>query len=80
MTNFAESTIEEAAVEWLKMSALPRKKAHGALIRMISGWTMLGLGRNRGVHLIRKIMVQDDALLPKLMRGEVRVKDVEKEL
>ena len=43
------------------------------VIRMIFGWTMMGLGRNHSVHVIREIIVPDDALLPKLMRGEVRV-------
>jgi len=46
------------------------------MIRMISGWTMIGLVRNHSVHFIRKIIVPDCPLLPKLMRGEVRVKEV----
>lgn len=48
------------------------------MIRMILGWTMLELGCNHNVHLIRKIKVQDDTLLPQVVRGEVRVKGVEK--
>ena len=43
------------------------------MIRMIIGWTMIGLGRNHSVHLIRKIIVPDGALLPKMVRLEVRV-------
>ena len=62
------------------------------MIRMIFGWTMIGLGSNHSFHFIREIMVPDDEeshtpvrlrdrlSLPKLMRGEVRVKDVEKDL
>ncbi len=51
------------------------------MIRMISGRTMIGLGGNHSVHLIREIMVPDDGslrdtLLPKLMRGEVRVSEL----
>ncbi len=46
------------------------------MIRMICGWTMREWGCNHSVHLIRKIIVQDDLSLPKLMRGEVRVKEV----
>ena len=37
---------------------------------------MIELGSNHSVHVIREIIVPDDTLLPKLMRGEVRVKDV----
>lgn len=53
------------------------------MIRMIFGWTVMGgrrglSARNHSIHLIREIMVPDDALLPKLMRGEVRAKDIEK--
>ena len=47
------------------------------MIGMISGWTMMELGRNHSIHLIREIIVPDGGLLPKLLRGEVRVKDVE---
>ena len=52
------------------------------MIRMIFGWTMIGGGmalsaRNHSVHLIREIIVPDKVLLPKLMRGEVRMKDLE---
>ena len=48
------------------------------MIRMIGRWTMMGgrralPARNHSVHLIREIIVQDDVLMPKLMRGEVRV-------
>lgn len=59
------------------------------MIRMIFGWTMTGGGRglrarNHSAHLIREIIVPDgeesrtlaslrDSLLPKLMRGEVRM-------
>jgi hypothetical protein len=47
------------------------------VIRMILGWTMIGLGRNHSVHFIREIIVPDGVMsLPKLMRGEIRVKDV----
>lgn len=44
------------------------------MIRMIFGWTMIELDCNHSVHLIREIIAPDDPLLPKLMRGEVRVK------
>ena len=49
------------------------------MIRMIFGWTMRGgvralSARNHSVHLISQIIVPDSTLLPKLMRGEVRVK------
>ncbi len=50
------------------------------MIRMIIGWTMIGgvmalRARNHSHHSIREIIVPDGALsLPKLMRGEVRVK------
>ena len=38
---------------------------------------MIGLGRNHSVHFITEIIVPDGGLsLPKLMRGEVRVKEV----
>jgi hypothetical protein len=52
------------------------------VIGMIFGWTMMSGMRNwsacnHSVHLITEIIVPDDTLLPKLMRGEVRVKDVE---
>lgn len=55
------------------------------MIRMISGWTMRGGGRglfarNQSVHSITEIIVPDGARLPKLMRGELKVKEVEKEL
>ena len=56
------------------------------MIRMIFGWTMMGGGRglsarNHSVHLIREIKVPDGVLsLPKLVRCEVRVKDIEKQL
>jgi len=46
------------------------------MIRMIIGWTVIGLGRNHSVHLIREIIVPDCGLLLNVMRGEVRVKDV----
>jgi hypothetical protein len=46
------------------------------MIGMILGLTMIDLDRNHSFHLIRKIIVQDDMLLSKLMRGEMRVKDV----
>jgi hypothetical protein len=46
------------------------------MIGMILGWTMIGLGCNHSRHLIREIIVQDYTLLPKLMRGDVRVRDV----
>ena len=51
------------------------------MIRMIFGWTMTGgvralSARNHSVHLIREIMVPDHVLsLPKLLTGEVRVKE-----
>ena len=44
------------------------------MIRMIFGWTMVELGRNHSVHLIREMIIPDDTLLPKLMKGEVTVK------
>jgi hypothetical protein len=54
------------------------------MIGMIMGWTMIEADGNHSVHSIRKIIVQDhvltisqDLLLPKLMMGEVRVKDAE---
>ena len=53
------------------------------MIRMIFGWTMRGGGRalsarNHSVHLIREIIVPDGAWsLLRLVRGEVRVKDVQ---
>jgi len=51
------------------------------MIRMIIGWTMMGgvmveSARVHSIHQIREIIVPDDTLLPKLMRGEVRVKDM----
>ena len=46
------------------------------MIRMIFGWTMNYASDNHSLYLIREVIVQDDTLLPKLMRGEVRVKDV----
>jgi hypothetical protein len=62
------------------------------VIRMILGWTMIGLGHNHSVHFVREIIVPDgeesrmlaslrETLLPKLMRGEVRIamRDIEKE-
>jgi hypothetical protein len=30
------------------------------MIRMILGWTMIGLGHNHSFHLIRQIIVPDD--------------------
>lgn len=55
------------------------------MIRMIFGWTMMGGDRGESArvhsfHSIREIIVPDggslrDSLLPKLMRGEVRVKE-----
>ena len=48
------------------------------MIRMIFGWTMRELGCNHSVHLIREIIVPDGAWsLLRLVRGEVRVKDVQ---
>ncbi len=49
------------------------------MIRMIIRWTMMGGARalhvrNHSHHSIREIIVPDCVLLPKLMRGEVRVK------
>ena len=45
------------------------------MIRMILGWTMIELGSNHSVHLIREIIVPDCGLsLPKLMKSAVRVK------
>ena len=43
------------------------------MIRMILGWTMIGYARNHSSHSITKIIVQDSALLLKLMQGEARV-------
>jgi hypothetical protein len=57
------------------------------MIGMIMGWTMIEADGNHGVHLNKRIIVPDyvvtslrDSLLPKLMRGEIRVKDVEEVL
>ena len=35
-----------------------------------------GAGRNHSIHAIREIIVPDDALLPRLMSGEVRVSEL----
>ena len=73
MAPFTESIIEQAAIDWLKDVR--------TMIRMIFGWAMMGGGRawragNHSIHLIREIIVRDDTLLPKLMRGEVRVSEL----
>jgi hypothetical protein len=49
------------------------------MIRMIIGWAMSGSmralsARNHSVDSIREIIVPDYIFLPKLMRGEVRVR------
>ena len=44
------------------------------MIRMILGWTMIGLGCNYSSHLIREIIVPDDMLLPRMIKDDVRVK------
>jgi len=60
MTNFTESTIEQAAIDWLQELsynyAFGPEIAFDGVIRVVRLW---------------------DSLLPKLMKGEVRVKDVE---
>lgn len=61
------------------------------MIRMIIGWTMIGRVmsesvRVHSIHQIKEIIVRDDGSLrdgmsmPRVMRGEVRVKEVEKTL
>lgn len=45
------------------------------MIRMIIRWTMIGSGCNHSINLIREIIVPDGVLLPKLMRGEVRMRE-----
>ena len=62
------------------------------MIYGIMGWTMIGLGCNHSVHLIRKTMVPDNeesrtlAILrdrlsmPRLIRGNVRVKEENQEV
>ena len=60
MTKFAESTIEEAAVDWLK--DLGYEYAFGPEITF--GGSSCTLASLR------------DTLLPKLMRGEVRVSEL----
>ena len=57
-----ESTIEQAAIDWLK--DLGYDYAFGPEIAFDSD--------------VRTLASLRDSLLPKLMRGEVRVKDVEK--
>jgi hypothetical protein len=50
------------------------------VIRMILGWTMRELGCHHSAHVIREIIVPDSVLLPTLMRGEVRVKEIGEDL
>ena len=64
MSIFAESTIEEASIEWLK--DLGYIYAFGPEITFDSS--------------VSKLASLRVTLLPKLMSGEVRVKDVEREL
>jgi hypothetical protein len=65
MTNsFTESTIEQAAIDWLQ--ELGYDYAFGPEIAFDSG--------------VRVVRLRDGMSLPRMMRGEVRVKDVEKEL
>lgn len=50
------------------------------MIRMIFGWAMTGGGRglfarNHSDHSIREIIVPDGAFLPRLMRGDVKLKE-----
>jgi hypothetical protein len=53
------------------------------MIGMIMGWTMIEADGNHSVHSIKQIIVPDnalaslrDSLLPKLMRGDVRVSEL----
>jgi hypothetical protein len=53
------------------------------MIGMIMGWTMIEAESNHSVHSIKKITVPDHVLaslrysmLPKLMRGDVRVSEL----
>lgn len=64
LNKFTESTIEQAAIDWLK--DLGYSYAFGPEIAF-----------DGIVHALASLR---DTLLPKLMRGEVRVKDVEREL
>jgi hypothetical protein len=61
MSLFTESTIEQAAIDWLKDL----------------GYTIIYGGDIAPENTLGSLR---DSLLPKLMRGEVRVKEVEKEL
>jgi hypothetical protein len=77
MSSFTESTIEQVAIDWLNDVC--------TMTKMLVGWTMIELGCNHRVHLMRKIIVPDDEeyltlarlrdtlSLPRVMRGEVRV-------
>jgi hypothetical protein len=64
MINFTESAIEQAAVEWFKELDYSYE-----------------FGPEIACHDLECITASlCDTLLPKLMRGEVRVKDMEKQL
>lgn len=65
MSNFTESTIEQAAIDWLK--ELGYDYVFGPGIAFFNGAS-------------RVLACLEYSLLPKLMRGEVRVKDVEENL
>jgi hypothetical protein len=72
---FAEPTIEQAAIEWFKetlkvFTVNPRHVGHESLACRGACQPMKPLGSEKLASL-------RDSLLPKLMRGEVRVRDVE---
>jgi hypothetical protein len=79
MTHFTESTIEQAAIEWQetrKASRVnPRHTWPGSLGRRVTSLSRKPFGSKTEVRALASVR---DSLLPKLMRGEVRVKDVEK--
>jgi type I restriction enzyme R subunit len=71
MTTFTESDVEHAALAWL--SELGWQVKHGS---EIASDGLFAERRDFGQVVLEQRL--RDALLPKLIRGEIRVKDVER--
>jgi type I restriction enzyme R subunit len=77
-TTFTESTVEQAALAWL--SELGWQVKHGADISPAGDTLTLPLSQWERESYSEVVLEQRlrDALLPKLIRGEIRVKDAER--
>jgi len=78
MKTFTESTVESAALAWLL--ELGWKVKYGADISPAGDTLSLPLSQRERESYSEVVLEQRlrDALMPKLIRGEIRVKDVER--